>query len=149
MKGLYIVIGLLAFANIFSSCADDCEDLVCTTPPSPLVMELINDATGENILRSGMYDITDITITNTFNTQSLPISTNENYVVCEDIGWQTGLDNATYTIDIGAKSFNFTYHTEPVSRDCCALLGELEEFSSTDFDIESGSSGGYIVRLDL
>lgn len=131
---------------LFYSC-DKCNGIACTTPPNELAFVIV-DNTDQDIISSTLA-ADDISITNDKTNKNLQLAYNNNIFLASEIGWETGSDNTNYTLHIADQSYQFIYHTESKSVDCCDLLGDLEEFSSDDFEIIEGSNGKYHYTLKI
>ena len=129
---------ILLFAIIaLNSCSSDneCEDIACMTPPSPLYFEIIDETTGLNAFESGLIEPGDIYITNK-DSENVPFDflNQRNLIRMSEITFTTG----PHVYQLGIKdelliSFKLDMKIEEVN---CCTFSKLVDFKVISFDYE-------------
>lgn len=118
-------IKLIAFIGliIMQACDNnDCEDLLCFTPPNGFSFELVDADTGENLFSNGTFESNQIQVLNiddNSNREFSFISENDlNIIRIGSIGWETEI--AEVVLKIGDMSIlNLYVDSERLSENCC------------------------------
>jgi len=148
MKITNLILCLLVF--LYACDKNDCDGILCNTPPNPTILKLIDTETNENLFTNGTFQPEDINIKNE-NNQSVNftfITENAvNLIDLSEIGWNTGLH--TYRILVGDDlEIDLKLHNEEQYEDCCSFYLTLEfDISSHEYGI-SNTSGFYTVKID-
>lgn len=148
MKASNFIICLLIF--LCSCDNNDCDGILCNTPPDQTVLKLIDSETGDNLFTNQSLSSEDIRIKNG-NNQSVNftfITENDvNLIDLSEIGWNTGLH--TYRILIGDDlEIDLKLHNEERHENCCTFFETLEfDITSHEYDI-SNTSGFYVVKIN-
>lgn len=140
------------FLIAIHGCEDkNCEEYLCTTPPSAFIFELVDKSTGENLFTNGTYDHSEIEVlsSNTDTPQEFTFITdnNLNLLSINSIGWQS--ETETLLINISNENiFNLYVEAELVSEDCCSFTRYHEiRIENCDFDIEP-TTGYYQILIE-
>lgn len=148
MKNLaYLLLLVLAF----SSCDNDCDGIVCFTPPEQFVFEITDAQSGENLFTNGTFTKDNIAVKNE-NNQVIEfafISENEaNLIQLSTIGWNTGAHQ--YILSIGSDlEIDLKLHTEEKHEHCCTFF-ETVEFDITSHEYEQSNTTGIItIKVSL
>ena len=123
---------------------DDCEEMLCFSPPPVLWFELVDANTGENLFTNGTYFKDQIKIQKVGDGTNVNfnfITENElNLIGIHSIGWQTEIVN----FSVGVSTNNiFKLHVDAkrVNENCCSFtrFDEIKiENSNYEFDPKSG-----------
>ena len=117
------VLLLLAF---FQGCDNDndCDDLLCFTPPSGFVFEIVDKASGENLFTNGTYTPEQIEVLNTDDNSKRTfgfLSEDDiNLIVIASIGWETEVAKVVVKI-AGEDILDLYVDAERVSENCCSF----------------------------
>lgn len=130
---------------------DECEDLLCFTPPSPFDFELVNKLSGENLFTNGTFDQNDIRVINLDSHSSVEftfIDENDYDVIrINTIGWETEIIN--YSLKISSIIiFDLYVNAERLNGDCCDYTEYKEiRIENADFELNQ-DSGIYKILVE-
>ncbi len=130
---------------------NDCEGLLCFTPPRLFAFELVDKESGENLFTNGSYDADDIEFVNTNDNSRREfsfISENElNIIQIGSIGWENQIEDVV--LKVGDKTIlNLYVDSERVSENCCNF-SKYNEIRIDDAEYElNQQSGVYTVFLE-
>jgi hypothetical protein len=152
MKNTLICI-VFIFTNTIWSCnkKDQCEGVDCFTPPSPLMFELVNKLTGENLFTTGLLNPDDIKVINLDDQSNVEfqfIDENDfNVIQIYSIGWETQIVN--YSIETSSESlFTLFVDAERLSENCCAFTRYNEiAIGGSEFELNE-QSGIYKIMVE-
>ena len=117
---------LLLFLFIFLHGCDnnDCEDLLCFTPPTSFVFEIVDKESGENLFTNGTYMPEQIEVLNTDDNSKRTfgfLSEDDiNLIVIASIGWETEVAKVVLKI-AGEDILNLYVDAERASENCCSF----------------------------
>jgi len=140
MKNNYLIFTLLLIGVLFLACnrKNNCEDILCTTGPSPLFLQFINPNTSENLIETGVIgpDNLDILDINNIPHDFKIILTNSDFYIRvspERFGADPDT-NYLFVNDTLLTPFIFQY--EIVSENCCSFP-EMTYFDAftVDYDV--------------
>lgn len=143
MKIQYLIFAFSLFIFLFTSCNDknECEDILCTTGPSPLYLQLIDANTSENLIESGVIDVEDLTILNENNSphkfQYIPIHGDYFLEISSEKFDDSPKINSIYVNDSLISEFIFQY--EIVSENCCSFP-KMIHFEAIDHEYISNNN---------
>lgn len=130
---------------------NDCEDILCFTPPMPFVFDLVDKESGENLFTNGSYDSDDIEVFNVNDNSQREfrfISENElNVIQIGSIGW--GNEIADVVLKVGDKIIlNLYVDSERVSENCCNFTKYNEiRIDNAEYELDQ-QSGIYTILID-
>ncbi|WP_281228305.1 hypothetical protein [Flavobacterium aquiphilum] len=139
---------LVLFFIIFQSCrneGDDCDNILCFTPPHSFQFEIIDKTTGENLLTNGTYKPENISIKNVLNNNeqvsfNVITENNRNVIVINSIGWKTEKVN----LQVKANDnliFSLYVDAERKNEECCSYT-QYNEIKITDSEFEVDKQTG-------
>ncbi len=143
MKTQYLIFAFSLFILLFTSCNDknECEDILCTTGPRSLYLQLIDANTSENLIESGLIDVEDLTILDEYNSphqfQYIKIDSDYFLQISPEKFDESPIVNSIYVKDTLISEFIFQY--EIVSRDCCSFP-EMIHFEAIDQEYVSNNN---------
>lgn len=141
---------LFVFIIIMSCKKNECEDILCFTPPPNFALELVDKITCENLFTNEVLNSNNIEITNE-NSKKIAftfISENDlNIIQLSEIGWILGLH--TYNITVASDvQFNIELNMEEKHENCCAFFNILLfDISNYEFE-QSNITGIYTIKID-
>lgn len=150
MKHIRLIFILIAFA--LQSCNNDDCNQECFTPPNGFYFEIVEKTTGENIFSNNSYSSSDLSISNTLNTDEAVefsfISENElNQIQIGSIGWKTEIVNLKFSLS-ETEIFNFYVNAERKNGDCCSYT-EYKDINITGSEFEYNTQTGiYTILID-
>ena len=117
-----IKIWMLILLILTQSCNQECEDILCFTPPSPFLFELVDESSRENLFTNQTFDPKDILIINLDDQSHIDFSFIDedeyNIVQINTIGWET--ETVNYAIQISSESiFELYVNAQRLSGTCC------------------------------
>ncbi len=130
---------------ITQSCKnDECEDILCFTPPSSFEFELVDKSTGENLFTNGTFDPINISVINLddqSNVEFTFIDENDyNIIRINTIGWKT--ETVNYSVQISTESiFELFVNAERLIGDCCAYT-EYKEIRIENAEFQLNQDDG-------
>jgi len=144
MKRGIKILTLMILIFIQSCKKDECEGILCFTPPSPFEFELVDKLSKENLFTNGTYDPNDIRVINLddqSNVEFTFIDENDyNVIRINTIGWETEIVN--YSLIIASVSiFELFVNAERLSGNCCDYT-EYEEIRIENAGFELNQDSG-------
>ncbi len=138
---------------LFTQACDnnDCEGLLCFTPPIGFAFELVDKESGENLFTNGSYDSDDIEVLNTVDNSKREfsfISENDiNIIRIGSIGWDSEI--ADVVLKVGdAIILNLYVDSERVSENCCNFSKYNEiRIDNAEYELDQ-QSGIYTIFLE-
>lgn len=120
----YLFILILPLILNIQGCNNSCEDIACFTPPEPLMFELVDKGTKENLFTSGAYKPEDITMINLATEKSVNFTfitdNGVNLIQQNNIGWQT--ETVRFSINhLNDLIFELYVEAERLTENCCTF----------------------------
>lgn len=141
---------LFIFITIISCKNNECEDVLCFTPPPTFELELVDKTTGENLFTNDVLNPNDIKILdeNSKNIAFNFISENDlNIIQLSEIGWNLGAHTYKVTVGIDVQ-FNIELEMKEKHENCCTFFNTLQ-FNISNYEFEqSNTSGVYTIKID-
>lgn len=136
MKYLFLLIFPLVVFNCGGS--NDCEDLLCFTPPNHFSFEILDKETGENLFENGTLSPSNIKVKNLDTGEFLEFSfvdENEQFIlIIPSIGWKTEKVHAKITLN-AYLSFDLYVDAVRKNENCCSYT-EFKEVKLENVEYE-------------
>ena len=151
MKKTLKLVALIALLFIQACDNNDCEDLLCFTPPIGFAFELVDKDSGENLFTNGTYNPDNIEVLNVLDNSKREfsfISENEvNIIRIGSIGWETEI--AGVVLKVGdASILNLYVDSERVSENCCNFSKYNEiRIDNAEYELDQ-QSGIYTIFIE-
>ena len=151
MKKTLKLVALIALLFIQACDNNDCEDLLCFTPPVLFAFELVDKDSGENLFTNGTYNPDNIEVLNVLDNSKREfsfISENEvNIIRIGSIGWETEI--ADVVLKVGdASILNLYVDSERVSENCCNFSKYNEiRIDNAEYELDQ-QSGIYTIFIE-
>ena len=124
MRNVLKYLSLLLFIFLQGCDNNDCEDLLCFTPPTSFVFEIVDKESGENLFTNGTYTPEQIEVLNTDDNSKRTfgfLSEDDiNLIVIGSIGWETEVAKVVVKT-AGEDILNLYVDTERASENCCSF----------------------------
>ena len=151
MKKTLKLVALIALLFIQACDNNDCEDLLCFTPPIGFAFELVDKDSGENLFTNGTYNPDNIEVLNVLDNSKREfsfISENDiNIIRIGSIGWETEI--ADVVLKVGdASILNLYVDSERVSENCCNFSKYNEiRIDNAEYELDQ-QSGIYTIFIE-
>ena len=151
MKKTLKLVALIALLFIQACDNNDCEDLLCFTPPIGFAFELIDKDSGENLFTNGTYNPDNIEVLNVLDNSKREfsfISENDiNIIRIGSIGWDSEI--ADVVLKVGdASILNLYVDSERVSENCCNFSKYNEiRIDNAEYELDQ-QSGIYTIFIE-
>lgn len=127
---------------------NDCRQEDCFTPPPDIHFELVDSATGVNLIQNGTLPESPVVITDENNETvgSMVNKYTEKWTIrSTELGWKIG--DHTYTLSVGdTLQIHFTLHMETVETKCCTFVN-IKLFAIDNYSFEGAPDAGFIRVL--
>lgn len=148
-----ILILLFITGLAFNSCSVDKCDYDCTSGPLSLSFQLLDKATGENLITNGTFDPENIEVLDLNNGNNNVQFTfypedDRNVINLGPFGWGTNIVN--YVLKVGDRDiFTLELDTENNTEDCCSFVQVNKlEIKNADY-FQNPETGIYEVLVEL
>jgi len=151
MKKTLKLVALIALLFIQACDNNDCEDLLCFTPPIGFAFELVDKDSGENLFTNGTYNPDNIEVLNVLDNSKREfsfISENDiNIIRIGSIGWDSEI--ADVVLKVGdASILNLYVDSERVSENCCNFSKYNEiRIDNAEYELDQ-QSGIYTIFIE-
>ena len=151
MKKTLKLVALIALLFIQACDNNDCEDLLCFTPPVLFAFELVDKDSGENLFTNGTYNPDNIEVLNVLDNSKREfrfISENDiNIIRIGSIGWDSEI--ADVVLKVGdAIILNLYVDSERVSENCCNFSKYNEiRIDNAEYELDQ-QSGIYTIFIE-
>ena len=152
MKNLTTITAIIIlFLTLSCKKENECEDILCFTPPSPFGFELVDKLTGENLFTNGTFNSNDIKVINIDDQRNVQFTfideTDYNIIQINTIGWKTEIVN--YSILISTENiFNLYVSAERLNESCCSFTRYKEiKIENSEFELNQ-TNGLYKILVD-
>ena len=151
MRKTLKLVALIALLFIQACDNNDCEDLLCFTPPIGFAFELVDKDSGENLFTNGTYNPDNIEVLNVLDNSKREfsfISENEvNIIRIGSIGWETEI--ADVVLKVGDTIIlNLYVDSERVSENCCNFSKYNEiRIDNAEYELDQ-QSGIYTIFIE-
>ena len=151
MRKTLKLVALIALLFIQACDNNDCEDLLCFTPPIGFAFELVDKDSGENLFTNGTYNPDNIEVLNVLDNSKREfsfISENDiNIIRIGSIGWETEI--ADVVLKVGdASILNLYVDSERVSENCCNFSKYNEiRIDNAEYELDQ-QSGIYTIFIE-
>ena len=140
-----ILLLVLSFSLLLSSCGTDDNCGECFTPPLAFAFDLVAEDTGENVFASGEYDQDDVLVFDRLNDDEernfeFITENNLNYIVFTDIGEET--ETVNLQIRLGGNDIFTLYVDAERKEDECCTFTEYKEFKIEGSEFETNTQTG-------
>lgn len=147
-KTLWFFLTFLTFVSCIK--VDNCDGILCFTPPQNFAFEMVDKISGENLYANETLDTLDIVVLNEEgkNEKFYFISENGlNLINLQEIGWNTGLHQ--YNIILSESvTVQIQLNTEVVNEGCCTFY-RTNSFQVLNYEYHQNDSlGFYVVKID-
>jgi hypothetical protein len=141
----------LTFSTLVSCIkVDNCDGILCFTPPQNFTFEMVDKISGENLYANKTLDTLDLVVLNEEgkNEKFNFISQNGlNLIDLPEIGWNTGLRQYQIILN-DTLSVNIQVNTEVVNEGCCTFY-RTKSFQVLNYEYHQNDSlGYYVVKID-
>jgi hypothetical protein len=130
---------------------NECEGILCFTPPEPFRFELVDKWTGENLFTNGTFNSNAIKVINLDDQRNVEftfINENDyNLIQLNTIGWKT--ETVTYSVQISNENiFNLYVIAERLTSKCCDYTDFKEiQIENSEFEFNE-VAGIYKILVD-
>lgn len=146
MKLVFAILPLLLWGCLNFN---DCKHSDCFTPPPDIYFELVDSATGENLIQQGTLPESPIVITDENNSTvgCMLIKNSGQWTIrSTELGWKIG--SHTYTLTVGdSLDVKFLLNMETIETSCCTFIN-IKAFSVGNFSFSGSPESGFI-RVEI
>jgi hypothetical protein len=147
-KALWFFLILLTLVSCIK--VDNCDGILCFTPPQNFAFEMVDKITGENLYANQALDSLDIVVLNKEgkNEKFNFISQNGlNLIDLPEIGWNTGIQQ--YEIILSETvTVQIQVNMEVRNEGCCTFY-RTNSFQVLNYEYHQNDSlGFYVVKID-
>jgi hypothetical protein len=151
MKKTLKLVALIAL--LFTQACDnnDCEDILCFTPPMGFAFDLVDKDSGENLFTNGSYDSDDIELLNVLDNSKKEFSfiseDDINIIQIGSIGWDSEIEEVVLKVG-DAIILNLYVDSERVSENCCNFSKYNEiRIDNAEYELDQ-QSGIYTIFIE-
>jgi len=152
LKRVLKLFGLLLLVFAQGCKSDDCEDVLCFTPPINFVFDIVDKETGENLFTNGTYSAEQIEVLNVDDASKREFDfiaeNGVNLVRIGSIGWESEIADVILKI-AGEDILNLYVDTERVVGENCCNFSKYNNIriDNADYDLNN-QTGIYTIYIE-